>query len=310
MKCTATYMKRSTSILFFLLYISHCFSQSTPDRRSDLLKNNLSGAIESIKETKYSVKEVEGRFIKDTITDNQKVSHYNNAGYLTEEITFELNGTISEKWNYTYDISNNQLGGKRYNNDGNLLWHYDSKFDNKGNQLEIMAYEEGSLVSTTTMKYDSRGNCVEISTEEEGIWKTIRSYDSKDNLMDYKSYDREGKQVLHEIFKYDSKGNLIEKIKYNVDDTLIGRENYSYNSKKQLIEYKYFSPGGRFLERNTYKYDNKGNQIELRSYRADGGLAWKTTYKYIYDKKGNWIQKTQLTNDISESITDRVIKYF
>jgi len=303
-------MKLVTLFTFVLFLQYHVYSQSKPNKKSDWEKAGLKGKVESIEEKTYSLNAQNGSMEIDTVIFNPRITHYNKTGFITEETTYQLDGKIAEKWNYTFDIKNNPIAGKRYDDDGNILWHFNTKYDDKGNEIEITKYEEGGLIETNSLVYDANGNCIEISSQSEPLWKENFKYDSLGNNIERNYTNVEGIRIGRETYKYNENNIMIERIKYGIDDSFIEKETYKYDKNGNQIEYNYFSVEGILLGKETYAFDSKDNVIEHKSFRADGTLDKKILNLYTYDKQKNWIVKTGLENGKASYMTRRVVKYY
>ena len=59
------------------------------------------------------------------------------------------------------------------------------------------------------------------------------------------------------------------------------------------------------------KYDEDGNRTESSSYDKDGELSYKWKFKYNeFDKKNNWIVRTEYDDDTPTTIIEREIEYY
>ncbi len=303
-------MKVILPVLLFSVSSFFASAQSTSDKRNDLEKSYLKGSVASLKEVKYSIRLEKGKAVKDTIAEAPKSYRYNKAGYITEEVYYELNDSISEKWSFVFDANNKQLEGNRYMADGYLVWNYTCSYNAAGNCTEVNKYEEGSLVEISAYTYDSKGNCLFVSSESEGIWTDTMRYDANNNEIEHYTTNPEGENVLHKTHQYDSNNNMIESIEYDNLGAISFKQTFVYDKNNRETESKFYSAKGNMLERVGRTYDSKGNVASYISYKDNGDPKWTMTYTYDYDKRQNWTKKTDFADGKPTFITERLITYY
>jgi hypothetical protein len=301
-----------TVLAALLLLVSPFFSaaQTGSDKRSDLVKSELQGAVASLKETKYSIRMQNGKAVKDTVAEPAKSYRYNAAGFITEEIYYELNDSISEKWTFSFDAANKQLDGNRYLADGYLIWNYTCAYDAAGNCTEVSKYEEGFLVEVSAFTYDSKGNCIAITSESEGTWNDSMRYDERNNVIENLTINPEGETVMHKKMAYDSNNNLTEAADYDQAGEVSFKQTFGYDKNNRETESTYRTAQGAVMERVSRSYDNRGNVISYISYKDNGDAKWTMTYTYEYDKNRNWTKKTDFADGKPVYITERKITYY
>jgi hypothetical protein len=303
-------MKTILPVVLFSVASIFASAQSTSDKRNDLEKSSLKGPVASLKETKYSIRLEKGKAVKDTVTESPKSYRYNKAGYITEEVYYELNDSINERWNFVFDANNKQLEGNRYMGDGYLIWNYSCTYDAAGNCKEVIKYEDGSLVEISRFTYDSKGNCISINSESEGIWSDTIRYDANNNEIEHLTINPEGEMVMHRTHQYDSNNNMIESVEYDNLGVISFKQTFAYDKNNREIESKFYSALGEVMERVGRTYDNKGNALTYTSYKDNGDAKWTMTYTYDYDKHQNWTQKTDFADGKPAYITERLITYY
>ena len=293
------------------------FSFASAQVKSDLQKDNLKGNIKSLTQPcdGYSHSRKGSSLTKEIILynnkgfktewsdyhadgsiDNKRIYKYDEKGNITEYYIVRADGSITDKRNYLYDSKGNLIqenysekpDTSDYSSHKNIY-----KYDDKGNQIEFVRHHKSKYFADLkfSYKYDDKGNQIEENEyimDDDGYQRATRTstYNDKNKLIKYiNSYfgtsDAPELSKSETYYKYDTKGNLIE-------------------------EYELYR--GHLFYRLTYKYDDKDNCIEDIKTDADGiSIIWKTTCKYDYDKTGNWIKKTNLSDN---SITERVIEYY
>ena len=99
----------------------------------------------------------------DTGLNNNRMSTYtyDDKGNKIEERYYYFE-TPTGKTTYKYDDKGNNVEGCTYNVEGSLINKYTYKYDSKGNKVEECRYGVGdSLINKYTYKYDSKGNLTE-----------------------------------------------------------------------------------------------------------------------------------------------------
>lgn len=114
--------------------------------------------------------------------------------------------------------------------------------------------------------------------------KTSYTYDAKGNevsyLLETSGYSNSSRKLV-----YDDKGNKIEEINYD------GK--------------------GEIMFRKVRAYDAHGSMTEEKTYEGQDNYLHKTTWTYDYDKTGNWIKRTQYSNEgVDFDIAERKIIYY
>lgn len=233
---------------------------------------------------------------------------------------------------------------------GEKEFQYDTcRYDKQGRLLE----ENGRYIHKRLFIYDN-DLLKEVRDSEDKLWESYK-YDLDNLLVENKLYSLDGSALTYRYY-YDDNKRLVKQKMFDRDDELDEETIYEYNTKGYKIaeeELSYISIGRDIIRRynlsikpvkthNTFSYDKKGNMIEERHYGSDDELRWKwvyqynnkgdvireehfdyedaektiRTYTYKYDRKGNWVHKTELyesdedDEDIAEFDITRTITYY
>src|SRR6266852_3732156 len=142
------------------------------------------------------------RTLSETVTFDAK-------GNLTEEDSYDSDGTVKAKAVYTYAAKDNRAEEVSYK----PRWRF---FDGPVDSKDVYTYDEkGNL--TEEASYNSDGTLRS---------KTIYTYDAKRNLLEEVVYHPDGTVRSKTICTYDAKGNRTEETFYNAD--LQKKETYTY----------------------------------------------------------------------------------
>jgi hypothetical protein len=113
--------------------------------------------------------------------------------------------------------------------------------------------------------------------------------------------------------KYDRWGNMVEYVQYHTDGSIAQREVCTYNLKNKKTGDDWFDGNGNKTRYYTFSYDEKGNQTQYKQfnvYKDDTQMEVGDTYLFEYDKKDNWVKKTDLKIDGTIVVTEREIMYY
>ncbi len=156
-----------------------------------------------------------------------------------------------------------------------------------------------------TQQYD-KGN--DINFQEKYL------FDSVGNLTEYSKRGFGGERItvypltMEEIsagkkYTFDYDGDLLEMRGYDLKNRLISSTHYIYGEGGNLIqsiEYEYSAENGVILTRAVSFYDKKERLKTVCHYTADELLIRSEEFKY--DRKGNWIKRTQTFYEEEEQI--------
>lgn len=318
-----------------LLFVIGCAtnknSNSVNKKATTWEKDNLKGKVKTFYEISYERDTSENMVKEDLKSDSiywkfiaKTASEYDKNGNIIARRWYDEYDYLTGGDTYKYNKKQSKIEWERYNvfNDTeNFIVYY--IYDNKGNQIKKNIYEKEELVERHTYKYDKKNNLIEYKWfNRDGSLRFLRTY----------KYDSNGNQIelnWHEIgspshnrytSKYNKKG---QKIKEDLDvyskNTFVSHDTkwiYKYNSKGNLIKvYKYwfnkkYKENDYLYETFLYKYDTNNNEIERTIYDTNGNLERKYTCKYQYDKKGNWTKQTHYVDGVVVEKYERVYEYY
>ncbi|MFH1118560.1 MAG: hypothetical protein V1775_01970 [Bacteroidota bacterium] len=197
---------------------------------------------------------------------------------------------------------------------GRMVQWYRNTFNTTGNKVEDIKFKADSTIDKRFVyTYNEKGNRQELnvfSADNLLTLKVIYQYDLQGNLLEDISYDGTGQIGKKIVYLYDEYGNVMEENIYNPDGVLRQKYRYNYSNENNRTETSLHKGSGELERRITYKRDEKGNETEENTFSFDGSLLFSSTNLYEYDKKGNWIKKTNYSNNKPVSITERKILYF
>jgi hypothetical protein len=227
-------------------------------------------------------------FKRNGFLDWEYVSEYDNTGNLLESNDYHRK-QLETRHTYRYNDNAKCVMESDYDPDGRLVLKKVNKYDEEWNKIEVVDYNgNGSFNSRHTYVYNQWGKPIEereYKTDgSEKCTKILNNYDNKDNLIEIKQYDENGKLLY--LGKFDQYHNHLADITYNLDGSI---------REKVTAE---------------YKYDAYGNELEELLKLAERVPAIKSIYKYEYDYMGNWIKKTVFEDGEAVRMSERELVYY
>jgi len=166
--------------------------------------------------------------------------------------------------------------------------------------------------------YDTLGN---IQYSKGYYFKDIvksfeEKYDTSGNVIEYISYNEDGKVSFHNKYVNDSLGNVLIELDDNNRKTVYHYDNnnnlvkessrywdvlYNYDETGKLVETGYDWKDGKKIEMHKYFYDSNNNKIRSE---------WKDTYTlYKYDDNDNLIETITYKKDLPKDIVESKSQY-
>ena len=246
----------------------------------------LKGNVKTVKVSVYEAIDESGTVTKGRL-NHTLISKYDRSGNKTETLRFDTGGGLTEMYRYKYDSYNNLIEPSSFNSAGNQIQKDTYRYDENRYLIENEKHNHFLNQHTTSYcEYDKKGR------EK----KVIRC-------------DSDGEIQATRTFSYDSQGNksqTFEDIEYGYRSS----SKYVYDANANEIESFDYDSEGRIKTRHATAYDHNNNIIKRVSYNSDGSVHRSNGYAYRYDRKGNWIRKTEYQNNIPEAIRIREIEYY
>jgi hypothetical protein len=248
-----------------------------------------------------------GNAILDSST--YTLDSFSTTGYKIKQCTYEYGGhTVCQEF-----VSNDTVEYTMIN--GTVVSRTGVKHGSQGKVVEKLSLDyEGNIENKQVLEYDTMGNLVrETGYDSDTPWKW-RMYTHESGRVATER-DSTSFGISHKTFyKYNDKGQLI-KIVY---------EDYGRCPSSRVVSYTYDDRGNKvsYTEHDRdsskkiwmWKYDEHNN-IVLEESIQRGKVFPIVAIEYIYDKQGNWIQRTKIfTNSVTDtktrSVTVRNIEYY
>ncbi len=201
-----------------------------------------------------------------------RIVEYDTNGNRTRDWRFDPITKKQNQYTYRYSSKNVLLESATYFPDSvTYFQRFIHNFDSAGNEIESITenYTRGKLASTT---------------------KIIRTYDSKNQLIELKGISADGSINAHYEYVYNEYGARIEEITYNKDGTIEYRREVDNGSSEREEAYGFPSDPNPelevlFKETTTYLADGTRKVEDGFGYRIFGRnnllLYWEEkTYRF------------------------------
>ncbi len=247
-------------------------------------KNKKLG-FKKVVEAMYSPNEnIENRdlVLKEKITE---ITYYDRNGDVMEYHNYEVDGTLWRITKITRDKNGKPLKGVTTDSKGQLLSYWTTKIDSMGNITEYYTFNsKNELTDIQKSKFDKKGNEIELVLEVLDFGYTNRTkfrYNALNQLIEMEDYNGAQNKTEIRTYKYDKKGNEIEELLTRDDGSMLLFNN-EYDKNSNLISNKWFEEGEQTHETSfSYVYDYKGNWItKKRSSNGKLGLIWERKIEY------------------------------
>jgi hypothetical protein len=238
---------------------------------------------------------------------------YNKNGYMLSQIVKNEKGKIIERNTYAYQDTARTLECFM-SGDSVCTRKVESKRDKKGRLLEQTWYDSDCKTAVS---------------------KVVVQYDKKNNMTGSKTTTPDGMLVARRVFTYDPKGRLQSRTDFDANNTMLKRMEYIYDEKGKIRQESEIGKGGQLIMKGLYSYDSLGRTdwdyhfssvrdmdvYNYFTYDTKGNIIARKQVKsntqpqrdyvvYVYDKEGNWTQRTIYRGSRPIQIDERTITYY
>ena len=216
---------------------------------------------------------------------------FNDSGYITKELLYDPDGTLS------------QVGSTEY--------------DPRGNKTRVLFQgPRGVVLSSRLYKYDETGRLLEcVSTEARGPITTERCtprYDQSGNRIEEVWCFDDGTPSRKYVYQYFPTGEIAKQVmyKYAGDGSIEEKWNSIYDESGNIVQTVCYDEQGRTIAGPTrYTYDDDGVEIEGATFSLKGDLYSTTSYFYDFNTQRDWIKRLEIFRTIESRFETRVATY-
>ncbi len=309
---------KSLSIILLVLTTLSCSNKAGKESPTDWETMKLKGKVKSFMLRNYKFSYDEGK--SEENLEATATALFNEAGRLVDFKSYDVD---SSGYLVKFDEAKNQ-SEIRYIKKSLLPKSKELiSYDEKGQIIERLTYDDDSLLKRYTCAYSERGKKVEEAWYNALDFLTTKltyQYNDKDSLValvecnaldgvikkfTYLYNDKgqmiESKKLLSEkegewihTYTYDEQGKVVQDLeiyplKLYPDSSIHNKRICKYDKQGNLIEEGNYNYVGGLKSRHIYKYDDKGNKIESSSYDEYDSLMNRKTF--LYDEEGSLIEQ-------------------
>jgi YD repeat-containing protein len=248
----------------------------------------------------------QGRVIEDIDVDRPLIDQeayrrlytYDDFGRLVEIVDYDENNCVENTRRYAYSADGKKVSEEHWSPRGFLQGRLE--FDEHENLVRSTGFGHGTPEREQYWRYQysREGNAMEQlllpAAKPQTTYRSVFIRDDDGRLREQVHYWPNGS--LHEKKVFDESGVLREEHHSSRAGDLTIRKFDSYG---RVFQISAVSPAGFLSSKGTddvttFEYDLHGNLIEMKTTASDGTLLRRTTNSYRYDKKGNWIERTEV----------------
>ncbi len=204
---------------------------------------------------------------------------------------------------------------------GDLLERTQTTYSAKGERRGMVYFSvaEENVMFRSRYKRDAFGQTTLeqiVDDDENVIGRTYYIYDPNFYLVESYVEDAERQVECRTLYKYDGSGRVSHRSLNDPENNVYRREVYTYNADGTVLKVVVYDREKKKMQELRYEYDDHRQPVTLMryDYTEEEPEVFITIYRYRYDDNGNWVQKTEYSEDggmaNAEYITERTIEYF
>lgn len=218
-------MKKILSLFFAILFIFYSaqmmktstFSEMPTKKHNDWVAYRLKGKVKSVKET-------ENNRVKE-YSHPPVLLLFDDKGYLAEEIRYQFNGDLYERFVFQYDEKERTMEATLYDEKGKALTKTIYKYNDKDFEIEQKKYIREQCLWQRSISYGEEDDMVKAKVSYytgEGSFEYSKNYFFYPDKLDKGFYTHlEESDRLKQCTIFDDKGNWTKKIVYNISDEVV-----------------------------------------------------------------------------------------
>lgn len=296
---------RSSLLLPILMLAMLCACKYSLEEnlKSDLELRNLNGKVKIITEINYTIN---GKY--------KTILLFNEEGFITEQASYNPDGSLIRKWVNEYDDQNRQLSRHCYVRDDSLSYILRFRYNDHGKLASTQLLSPvGTLIRKYITHYDDRHNVIkETALAEDATFKhlVLHKYNDQNKVAEEIYIDSLRNNTYKQIYKYNNELLIDEISLKSPDDSLIKKTRYTYLADKKLDKAYNYNTRGELVSVKSYTYDELSNVVEVMEIFSEDKTHRNQTFQYSYDQQGNWTFLSESVNHEPGNIITRDIEYY
>jgi RHS repeat-associated protein len=241
------------------------------------------------------VQSVDGNGIVTTYTYNQmgQLIQRSSSNGAVVTYTYDVLGRRTSMTDYTgttyygWDDLDRLIAVTNSNNGNELVLQY--QYDLAGNRIGIV-YPDGETIQYT---YDGAGRMLTTSNATRSLLFTY-TYNATNGLL--MALTRPN--GINTLYSYDGMGNVTNILHQHTNGTLVANYYYGLDAAGKATNFVTTLPGN-VVQRESYAYDQSDRLIQA-IYATNGVISANSpTVNYTYDRNGNRLTMTTLSNGVT-----------
>ncbi|MAB47576.1 MAG: hypothetical protein CMC05_02990 [Flavobacteriaceae bacterium] len=271
----------------YILILGILILNSGLNLNAQTTSDSLKPKMKMVKEVLYKPENGELKSRENLFeSDLSSYKVYDKNEKIIEMGQYEIDGSIYETTLYERDGNGKALKAMQKNSSGELKGYWTYTYDDNDNMIEVKTYDSSdNLVKIQSNKYDEKGNNVEMilkSPESENGWKYIYKYNFDNKLVERFRYKPDGSLKDRRTYSYDKDGNENLQFKFNPDGSFMKFVS-EYDEMNNMTVQNWFNEQDEQTHQTSfeYVYDENGNWIsKRRSSNGELGMVWERQIEY------------------------------
>lgn len=289
--------------LALMCMLCSCNKEPSEGILNDINRYNLKGKVKSITEINYTLT---GKYLTRIL--------FNEEGFITEQSSYNPDGSLIRKWVNSYDNDNLKLSRHCYVGKDSLSYILRYYYNRQGKLIWTKLYDPNEyLVSQYSTEYDDSLNVIrETFLGEDASYQhlVVHTYNDQNKVKEEIYIDSVRNRTWKQIYQYNDRSQVKEIILKSPDDSLIKTTRYTYLTNNKVDKAYHYNAKMELESVTDYAYDKMENIIEILEHSHDNATHQDKTYQYSYDKQGNWTFLSESVNHQPGNVITRKIEYY
>ena len=245
--------------------------------------------IKSIKAQRAEI----GSFEKEQTTAFYlyQVKEFNDAGLITHEMEYKINGQKDMEITFEYDPQMRMVGKQTFYPLEDTLEKLVYVYDSEGKKIREENYFGEDIFDMLLFQYDDKGHLIgQIRTDDEEmeIEKQISEFDGSGRLVKQTNFSNGDVEKTVE-FQYDETGLCIRETHTITEKNAVEITEYSYNELGKRTTSITKDNAGDVIGYLEIEYDEKMNPVKYLT-ETSGFYNSKSIHQVVYDDQGRTIE--------------------
>ena len=165
----------------------------------------------------------------------------------------------------SYDVKGNKVEERQFGADGSVAQRFVYTFDAQGRATGYEEYSDGlSTPRRHVYVLGEKGERVEykiVQPDGKAGEKRLYKYDAQGRLAEEVLHEHKGQLLSRNVHAYDEAGRMVSQTRYDADGSVSSVAKVSYDAQGRPVE-RTRHEGGVLTYRIRYRYDSRGRVVE------------------------------------------------